>query len=179
MNLQQDFINEITLLQFHARQIGVDIDRTPKCHPEMAGEGIEYAWALAKLKYRRSPIAAKRTKQKFRNLVQECTDPLESLSKSRIRSCSKKARSYMKLYKVVQSLHEREGVSVDKKHSVLESTTKLYMKMKRVSKSHRSISDRSNRRDLDDIENVDNEVDSNIDLIEQCDHKIVVKNKMI
>ena len=85
----------------------------------------------------------------------------------------------MKLYKVVQSLDEREGVSVDKKHSVLESTMKLYMKMKRVSKSHRSISDRSNRRDLDDIENVDNEVDSNIDLIEQYDHKIVVKNEMI
>ena len=27
----------------------VSIDCTPKCHPELAGEGIEYTWALTKL----------------------------------------------------------------------------------------------------------------------------------
>ena len=49
MKQQDDFVNEITLLHFHAEQMGVTLDRTPKCHPELAGEGIEYAWAFAKL----------------------------------------------------------------------------------------------------------------------------------
>ena len=42
MKLQQDFTNEITLLQLHAQKLGVSIDHSPKCHPELAGEGIEY-----------------------------------------------------------------------------------------------------------------------------------------
>ena len=69
MKLQADFVNEVTLLQFHATKLGVCIDRTPKCHPELACEGIEYAWALAKLKYRKAPIGEKRSKEKFRKLV--------------------------------------------------------------------------------------------------------------
>ena len=85
----------------------------------------------------------------------------------------------MKLYKVVQTLDNREGASIDKKHSVLESTMKLYMKMKRVSKSHQSISDRTNRQDLKDIENIEDEGDGKVDLIVQCDNKIIVKNEMI
>lgn len=51
MASQQDFIQEKTLLQVHADQIGISILRTPKCHPELAGEGIEYRWGCAKGKY--------------------------------------------------------------------------------------------------------------------------------
>ena len=40
LKLQSDFTNELTLLQFHGNKLGVVIDRTPKCHPEIAGEGI-------------------------------------------------------------------------------------------------------------------------------------------
>ena len=43
MKLQADFLNEVTLLQFHAAKLVVSVDRSPKCHPELAGEGIEYA----------------------------------------------------------------------------------------------------------------------------------------
>jgi len=31
--------------------MGIAIDRTPKCHCELAGEGIEYAWGCAKNYY--------------------------------------------------------------------------------------------------------------------------------
>jgi hypothetical protein len=48
MKQQIDFIEEETLLQYHGRQLGVTIDRTLKCHPEMAGEGIEYNRGLCK-----------------------------------------------------------------------------------------------------------------------------------
>jgi hypothetical protein len=65
MERQMDFVEEETLLQYHGRQLGVIIDRTPKCHPEMAGEGIEYNWGCAKGFYRCLPITEKRTKNKF------------------------------------------------------------------------------------------------------------------
>ena len=71
---QQDFISELTLLQYHSQQLGVVLDRSPKCHPEIAGEGIEYLWALAKLHYRSQRIERKRGKDKFHQLVVECTD---------------------------------------------------------------------------------------------------------
>jgi hypothetical protein len=40
------------MLQYYGRQMGVLVDWTPKCHCELAGEGIEYSWAAAKNKYR-------------------------------------------------------------------------------------------------------------------------------
>mmetsp|Transcript_29437 Transcript_29437/g.53921 ORF Transcript_29437/g.53921 Transcript_29437/m.53921 type:complete len:237 (-) Transcript_29437:190-900(-) len=51
-----DFINEETLLQYHGKMLGVLVDRSPKCHPEVAGEGIEYSWGCGKGKYRRLPL---------------------------------------------------------------------------------------------------------------------------
>ena len=49
LNKQPDFISEMTLLQFIGDEIDVVVDRSPKCHSELAGEVIEYAWAVVKL----------------------------------------------------------------------------------------------------------------------------------
>ena len=38
----KDFEEEESLLQSMGRKMGVLVDRTPKCHCELAGEGIEY-----------------------------------------------------------------------------------------------------------------------------------------
>ena len=46
-----DFVNEEGSLQHVAKLLGVTVMLTPKCHPEMAGEGVEYAWAGAKNAY--------------------------------------------------------------------------------------------------------------------------------
>ena len=43
-----DFENEETMLQTKGQEMGMLVDRTPKCHCELAGEGIEYAWGCAK-----------------------------------------------------------------------------------------------------------------------------------
>jgi hypothetical protein len=43
-----NFIEEESLLQSMGHQMGATIDRMPKCHPELAGEGIEYSWASLK-----------------------------------------------------------------------------------------------------------------------------------
>jgi len=50
-----DFEEEESLLQSMGTKMGVIIDRTPKCHCELAGEGIGYSWGCAKNKYRRKP----------------------------------------------------------------------------------------------------------------------------
>ena len=65
MQKQADFKEELTLLQYHAQKLGVVLDRSPKCHPEIAGEGIEYAWAFSKQEYRRSPITLKKLRLTF------------------------------------------------------------------------------------------------------------------
>ena len=148
MKLQEDFTDEITLLQYHAQQLGVRVDRTPKCHPEVAGEGIEYAWGIAKLFYRRSDIREKRNKNSFMTLVRKATDSTGELDINRIRSCSRKARSYMKLYTIIQSL-KYEELSSDK-HAILEEAIKKYRQLKKRGKGHRSVLDR-NRDDITQI----------------------------
>ena len=47
----KDFETQETMLCLKAQGMGVMIDRTPKCHCELAGEGIEYAWGCAKNHY--------------------------------------------------------------------------------------------------------------------------------
>jgi hypothetical protein len=46
-----DFEEEETLLQHMGTKMGIVVDRTPKCHAEIAGEGIEYSWGCAKNHY--------------------------------------------------------------------------------------------------------------------------------
>ena len=55
MSNQSDFLNETTLLQHNLQEIGqlrginIMVLRSPKCHPEVAGEGVEYYIAHAKI----------------------------------------------------------------------------------------------------------------------------------
>jgi hypothetical protein len=66
-NLKDFETQETSMLCLKAREIGIMIDRTPKCHCKLAGEGIEYAWGCAKNQYRRQPLKhKKRQKDNFR-----------------------------------------------------------------------------------------------------------------
>ena len=71
MKKQRDFVEETTLMQYYGIKMSVVVDRTPKCHPELAGEGIKYGWVIAKLHYRKTPISKKHTKAIFKKLVKE------------------------------------------------------------------------------------------------------------
>ena len=128
MKLQNDFINEVTLLQFYGEKMGIVVDRTPKCHPEIARKGIEYGWAIAKI-FPGSQTSVKR-RHKFRNLVRRSTCPDTSLASPAIQGCSKKACIYMKLYKAIQSIVLIEDV-VNQKYRIMEDTVKLYSRMKK------------------------------------------------
>ena len=68
MEAQTDFAEEETLLQYHARELGIAVIRTPKCHPELAGEGIEYHWGCAKNEFHRYPISDRRQKRVLMNV---------------------------------------------------------------------------------------------------------------
>ncbi len=92
-----DFANEATELQTMGEKMGVRVIATTKFHAEMAGEGIEYLWGVAKSWYRSKPLEAKRKKASFLQLVRDCLDPA-LLTKEKVRSFSKRARSYICAY---------------------------------------------------------------------------------
>jgi hypothetical protein len=150
MERQMDFIEEETLLQYHGRQLGVIIDRTPKCHPEMAGEGIEYNWGCAKGFYRRLPITEKRTKSKFRESVKKSISR-DIMTTERQRMFSRRARQYMLAYNAIDNNNNNEPngpiapaanaqETNDKKttFALIESIIKNY---KHTYKTHRSVAD--------------------------------------
>ena len=96
-----DFQNEESLLQTNGRKLGVLIDRSPKCHCEVAGEGIEYSWGFAKNRYRRLPLKEKRKKEEFRRLVRDCLSR-NYITTNIVRRFSKRARDYMCAYQTLK-----------------------------------------------------------------------------
>jgi hypothetical protein len=74
-----DFKNEVTALEDLAFRMclptsNVEIMYTPKYHCEIAGEGIEYSWGLAKKKYRHLPLIQKKGIINFKKSVKECVN---------------------------------------------------------------------------------------------------------
>jgi hypothetical protein len=97
MSNLKDFETQETMLCLKAREMGVMIDRTPKCHCELAGEGIEYAWGCAKNHYRRQPLKDKRGKDNFRRTVRKCFSR-QVVTTERVRMFSQRARAYILAY---------------------------------------------------------------------------------
>jgi hypothetical protein len=154
MSSLMDFIEEETLLQFHGKTLGVLVDRSPKCHPEVAGEGIECSWGCAKGKYRRLALSSERKKENFRKWVSQCLDRNDALTfLERQRMFSKQARQYMlahhciemrkkerKLAATKESNPDVKGVKEEeeKKH---EMSACLVEKIIKKFKSHRGATD--------------------------------------
>ena len=61
----EDFVNEKSMLQHIGEKLGLVVDRSPKCTPEIAGEGVEYSWGCGKLYYRKQPMERKKGKKTF------------------------------------------------------------------------------------------------------------------
>jgi hypothetical protein len=94
-----DFIEEESLLQLMGCQMGAMIDRTPKCHPKISSEGIEYSWACLKNKYWLLPLGERRSRDKFKECIKTCL--LNNvLTKELIRKKSRRAHEYMCAYHV-------------------------------------------------------------------------------
>ncbi len=80
-----DFKEEETALQYLGTHLGVEVILTPKFHAKLAGEGVEYSWAHAKVFYRRMPLSRKRGRENFKQLVKDCTCPVNVLTKRALR----------------------------------------------------------------------------------------------
>lgn len=96
-----DFKNETSQLEHICSKLGCEAIITTKYHAEFAGEGIEYTWGLSKLHFRRYPLEQKDSKLRFHELVRKCISP-EILTKDVVRRFSRRARSYMIAYRILE-----------------------------------------------------------------------------
>jgi hypothetical protein len=100
-----DFEEEETLLQATASKMGVLVDRSPKCHCEIAGEGIEYSWACAKNHYRQILLDKKRGKENFIKSVRECMSR-DLITRQRVQKFSRRARHYILGYHILWQMKQ-------------------------------------------------------------------------
>jgi len=126
----KDFIEEESMLQSKGQEMGVLIDRTPICHAELAGEGIECSWGCSKNEYRRQPLSMKRKKETYRELVKTCLSR-DTLTTERVRLFAKRARSYVCAY---YQLHH-SGI-ID--HDILDSNLPEQVKIERMAKKYKT-----------------------------------------
>ena len=110
MTLLPDFENEKTLLHYHGEALGCIIFNSPKCTPEVAGEGIEYDWGVSKLYYKAQDVDRKRKRTNFEELVAEATGE-RVLSLDTVRSNAKRAREHMISYYELERNGERTAPS--------------------------------------------------------------------
>jgi hypothetical protein len=127
----------------------VKVVRTRKCHPEIAGEGIKYDWAYRKGFYRRLPLSAKKTKNKFRESVKSNLDMDNVLLTVECRRLfSKQACTYMVAYSILDNNKSKEqvmgglveggGRSGNEPETKPHMTAHLSEKIVKQYKSHRS-----------------------------------------
>jgi len=90
-------------MQWIAEQLGARVVMTPKAHPELAGQGIEYSWGYAKLTFRKNNTArsAKEKAQRLEANVLAATSTVGShaLNLERVRKFVRKARDYKVVYR--------------------------------------------------------------------------------
>jgi hypothetical protein len=138
MSNLKDFEVQETLLQIKAAEMGFLLDRTPKCHCELAGEGIEYVWGCAKNHYRRQPMKDKRGTETFRETVRKCLSR-EVITTERVRLFSQRARAYIRAYHMMRQ-EQLTGSSSSTLDSAAASPVNVEKLLKKF-KTHRCAMD--------------------------------------
>jgi hypothetical protein len=104
-------------------ELGIGMEQTPRCHPELAGRGIEYCWGKAKLDFRRTNDFNPQKEAIERRVVQSLQVPL-ALARKFARKAGEYKRAYM-------ALIEGKGLGVALEFADIESIRKKV-------KTHRS-----------------------------------------
>ena len=102
MAMCPDFLNEEGMMEHVGAKIGMEVMLTPKCHAEIAGEGVEYMWACSKGAYRNLTLKEKKGKENFMGSVRYCLSE-KVISIKRIRKFAKRARQYLLAYHAINS----------------------------------------------------------------------------
>ena len=131
----EDFRNETTEIAELLAKLGVQMEQTPRKHPELAGEGVEYSWGKGKLEFRRSndynPNAASLERR-----VRAALDSSTVLTRSRIRKFIRRGNEYKRAYRELEN-----GQQVDAGATAGSVTHTDIEQMKRDVKAHRSTKD--------------------------------------
>lgn len=120
-----DFRNETTLLEQQVLDRGHRLRKSPKCHPELAGEGVEYCWGKSKRDFRHlnDGIVTHLRENALRSLAPDV------LPLWRIRRFERKAWSYKQAYRKIAE--GRSGELTEAQYSEIE-------KLAKQQKAHRS-----------------------------------------
>ena len=94
LSQQPDFLKEITALEEKLRPRGHILKMCVKCHPELAGVGIEYTWGKSKVHFRRNNDCIAR--HLYANVIASLTKA--NIPLSTIRKYARKTRSYLRAY---------------------------------------------------------------------------------
>lgn len=131
----RDFQEEESLLQTMGRKLGVTVDRTPKCHCELAGEGIEYSWGCAKNYFRCLPLREKKSKETFKSSVRKSISNKDVITVQRVRAFSRRARQYTLAYYAMQQQQQEDASTTINEQSQL-TAVKIEQMVKQF-KTHR------------------------------------------
>ena len=160
-----DFKEELTLLQYQAKQLDVEVRCSPKYHPKIAGEAIEFCWAKSKNTYRRCRIEDKRTKTKFLSLVDECQ---KVVTKQAVRFFGRRLRRYILAYHSIELAKQQQVCNnttmIDNNMRIVnipDMSCHLIERLVRKQKSHRNIAD-SEKKFINTISKMMDETSSNL-----------------
>jgi hypothetical protein len=131
----EDFANEPSVLQDDIQKRGHICRFSPKCHPEIAGHGIEYCWGLSKRYFRKQNSELGRTKCTAKNLEERVRASLRLVPLSSVLAFARKTRRYRWAYQQTET--------------VLESFSDIE-KLVKTHKSHRNVLDQFKKL-FDDI----------------------------
>jgi hypothetical protein len=151
-----DFKQEVSMLEWVAKQCGWRVVFSPKCHPEIAGVGIEYVWSVAKNCLMRIPLKDRKGKEKFTDrVINHCFDN-SILTLSAVRGSARKRRQYLTAYLLLHALESAKHqaasngenndqpllqgeVSVDKIQAGTELKFQTIKAARKMYKRHRGI----------------------------------------
>eukprot|EP00957_Ditylum_brightwellii_P027072 2046806-Ditylum_brightwellii.AAC.1 len=123
--------------------MNVTADQSPKCHPEVAGKGIEYTCASSKICLRSVPLDNRRTKAQFLDTVKLAIsrNAGAQLTKTKISKFSGRARDFIAAYYLLQNKNRNESsvqpIVATLAKKVIEKTRKKYQ-------SHQGVTTKKN-----------------------------------
>ena len=101
-----DFATELTAFQELMVSHGHLAEMSPKCHPELAGVGVEYSWGKSKMHFRRH------TDHVARHLHENIQDSMDVsvLTLLRVRRYARKARTYRRAYETSETAMSKRDI---------------------------------------------------------------------
>ncbi|KAJ1449165.1 hypothetical protein M885DRAFT_573188, partial [Pelagophyceae sp. CCMP2097] len=127
-----DFKSECSLLFQLVMDRGHSIISSPKCHPEVVGDGIEYGWGHSKRMYRKGNVGNETEMRKNQRKRVFDSISADSLPLERLMRFSRKAREYKPVYNV-------NGGGSNELSLVSIETERRAQKLRRTHSNHRSI----------------------------------------